>query len=75
MNTIRRIFKNIKWAIFNHPPTTQCGFREDEIVPPCDYCNTNNHPVTKYASANLVLCSGCLKKIADSVLLATVNDN
>ncbi len=65
INTIKRVIKNIKWAIFNHPPTR---FTQVEKQVPCSYCHTNDHPIYNFCEVNFAICEGCMGKVADNIL-------
>jgi len=58
---IRRIWRNIKWAIFNHPPTSITRIDKTII---CDYCNTDKHP-TWTVAGYFTVCYKCLKECLD----------
>ncbi len=64
MKTLKRIIKNIKWAIFNHPPT---GTTETTESRTCDYCPTTDG-WTHYENTGMTICHECVKKMADKVL-------
>ena len=68
MNTLKRIWENIKW-LCNHPPT---NIVEVLVADPCTYCGKNDYGTTSYTYAgkpHFVLCYNCLKRVCDKVLL------
>ncbi len=64
MKTIKRIFKNIRWAIFGHPPTGTAAATESRK---CDYCACTEG-WSHYPGTGMTLCYGCMKRMADKVL-------
>ena len=65
LKTIERICKNIHWAIFNHPPT---DIKRDHKERKCDYCGSTKGWY-HCADTKMTICWGCIKKIADEILL------
>ncbi len=57
-----RIWKNIKWAIFNHPPTALTDGKDN---PPCSYCKANKGT---WNFENFCICYDCMKKAFDKSL-------
>lgn len=65
-STIRRISRNIKWAIFNRPPV---GLTEMEGDKPCSYCGSTSGGLWHDSSTDITICMFCKKKVYDHVLL------
>ena len=60
------IWKNIKWAIFNHPPIGIRATKKGEEVP-CDYCGTKKESLW-HEIGYFCICAKCRKKVFDFVL-------
>lgn len=65
MKILRRIIKNVKWAILNHPPTTLTA-AENPVA--CSYCKANNHSTYNFVNSGFAICEGCIKTMCDNAL-------
>ena len=60
--SLRKMWKNFKWAILNDPPTSIHAAYDLK----CDYCGVISE---NYNYCNVVtICASCRKKVFDAVL-------
>jgi len=67
---IKKIIKNIKWAIFNHPPTGLTSYKGDEK---CDYCGGDGGLWVQCGV--YIICANCRKKVYDAILKKEKSDD
>ena len=67
--TIKRIYNNIKWAIFNHPPI---GLIDTGEYKPCKYCGRTAEAgglSTWTFMGYFTICCECMEKVFDAALI------
>ncbi len=62
---LKRIIKNIKWSIFNHPPISFESFKPDERQ--CEFCKSHIL-LYSYGTINFTICQNCMAKAFRKIL-------